>query len=324
MITRADIAAHLEKNIRTGFLLGRKDYSPLRSAFVREVPSDGAFEDYGDMGTVPWPVQNAGKAGSGGTHSETGAVKTNKANSGGQIQIVGGEEKSMRIYNLDWEIAIGVTHNAIDDDRAGDLEAWARSAVLNFERHKDYVAFDALNSGEAGTNYGLAYDNNEFFDNSHIDPGAEYQTAQDNLNTLTLSLDNFETVKVAGAGFRDTRGQPLGLNHNLLIVATANERLAAQISSNPQAYDTTNREMNPYSGKITSLVAPGGWLDSTAWFLIDPNLPQKPLNLQVRKQPELIVWDDETNGDGGTRYFKFHARYAMFYGDYRLAIQGNS
>ena len=61
MITRADIAAHLERGVRTGFLTGRQAYTPLRSAFVGNTTSDGAFESYTDMGNVPWPVQNAGK-----------------------------------------------------------------------------------------------------------------------------------------------------------------------------------------------------------------------------------------------------------------------
>lgn len=324
MITRKDIAAHLEKSIRTGFLLGAKDYTPLRSAFVRETPSDGAFEDYADMGASPWPIQNSGKAGPGGTSSETGAVKVNRLNSGGQITILGGEEKAMRIYNLDFEIAVGITHNAIDDDRAGDLESWARTAQLNFERHTDFLAFNALNSGEAGTNFGLAYDGNEFFDDAHIDPGAEYQTAQDNKLATVLSLDNFEAAKVVGGKFLDGRGQPVGLNHNLLIVPPDLERMAAQITKNREDYSTTDRAMNPYEGNVRMLVAPGGWLDTTAWFIIDPSLPQKPLNLQVRKAPELVIWDDENAGDGGVRYFKWHARKALFYGDWRLAIQGNT
>jgi len=324
MITRKDIAAHLERNIRTGFLLGARDYQPLRRAFAAETTSDGAFETYADMGTVPWPTQNAGKKGPGGKDARTGAPVVNKLNAGQQVTIVGGEEKSLIVYNLDWEITIGVTHNAINDDRAGDLEAWARSAAINFERHMDFVCFDALNNGGSTAAYGACYNGLAFFNNAHVDPGAEYQTAQDNAYALALSLDNFETVKVAAAKFRDGRGQPVGLNHNLLIVPPDLERVAAQIAMNREAYDTGNREMNPYAGSVRLLVAPGGWLDTTAWFAVDPNLPQKPINLQIRQRPDLVVWDDFMAGDGGVRYYKWHARYAVFYGDWRLAVQGNT
>jgi len=322
MISRKDIAAHLERQVRTGFLLGKKDYTPLRSAFCGSTVSDGAFETYADMGNVPWPVQNAGKQGAGGTDARTGAVKVGSINEGQAITVVGGEERAVIVYNLDWEIAVGIYHNAIDDDRAGDLEAWARGAAVNFERHKDYQAFSALNAGD-GTTYGASYDTLSFFNNSHKDIGAEYQTTQDNLYGVTLSLDNFETVKVAAAKFLDSRGQPVGFNHNLLVVPPDLERVAAQISLNREDYSIANRAMNPYAGSVRMLVAPGGWLDTTAWLLLDPNMPQKPLYLQERKGPELIIWDDETQGSG-IRYFKWHARYNVFYGDWRLAVMGNS
>lgn len=322
MISRKDISAHLERQVRTGFLMGNKDYTPMRSAFVDEVSSDGAFETYGDMGNVPWPVQNAGTQGDAGDDSRTDGPQIGDANEGGAITIVGGAERSVTVYNVDWEIAMGVYHNAIDDDRAGDLESWARSAAVNFERHKDYQAFSALNSGD-GSTYGNCYDGSDFFDNDHADPGAEYTTDQDNEYGLALSLDNFETVKVAAAKFLDSRGQPVGFNHNLLIVPPDLERTAAQIAVNREAYDTANREANPYAGSVQMMVAPGGWLDTSAWFVVDPNLPQKPIYLQVRKNPELVIWDDETQGSG-IRYFKFHARYNVFYGDWRLAVLGNS
>ena len=322
MITRSDIAAHLERNIRTGFLLGRKDYTPMRSSFMGVRPSDGAFEDYADMGTTPWPRQNAGTQGAAGTHGETGAVKVGQAGAGGAIQVIGAPEQAMRVYNVDWEIAIGIEHNAIDDDQAGDLEAWARDARVNFERHMDFVAFDMLNAGAAAT-YGNAYDALTFFNNAHIDPGAEYQTGQDNLFALALTLDNFETVKVAAAKFLDDRGQPLGLNHNVLILPADLERVGFNITANVQDQDTANRALNPYSASMSMIVAPGAWLDSAAWFVVDPNLAQKPLYMQERQAPALVVVDDETQGSG-VRYFIWRARYNGFYGDWRLAAMGNT
>ena len=301
MINRSDIAIHLEKSIRTGFLVGKKDYSPLRSAFTKEVPSDGAFETYGDMGATPWPYQNSGKPGPGGTDGRLGVPNVNQLTSGGQIQIIGGIEKGMMVYNIDWEIAIGITHNAIDDDRVGDIEAWAKSAGANFEKNLDYLSFDALENGEATTKYGACYDGLSLFNDSHVDKNAEYTTTQDNKYALALSLDNFETVSVAASKFLNDKGKPVGLNHNLLIVPKDLNRIATQIVGNPQDYATSDRALNPYAGEIKKLVAPGSWIGSTAWFLVDPSLPQKPINIQMRKQPELIIWDDNNAGDGGHR-----------------------
>lgn len=324
MINRSDIAAHLEKSIRTGFLVGVKDYNPLNTPFTREVPSDGSFETYADMGATPWPVQNTGKEGAAGTDAKLHAPKVNQMTGGVQLQILGGEEKAMIVYNVDWELGIGITHNAIDDDRIGDIEAWARSAGQNFKRHQDFLSFDALNNGAATTKYGPGYDGLSFFNASHVDKGALYTTVQSNVFTVALSLDNFESVKVASSKYKNSIGQPVGLNHNLLIIPPDLERIGAQITQNKEDYAVADRKINPYAGSNSYQVAPGGWLDATAWFLIDPSLPQKPLNLQMRKPPELKIVDDEFAPDGGTRFYKWHSRYAIFYGDWRLCTQGNT
>ena len=314
----------LEASVRQGFLMGTKEYQPKRSAFVREVPSDGAFELYGDMGTPPWPVQNAGKQGIGGTDSRTGATAVNTIDEGGQVTSVDGEERGLIVRNVDWEIVIPIYHNAINDQRTKSLEVWARGAAQSFEKHKDFLAFDALNKGEATTTYGAGYDALAYFSGSHVDPGAEYVTTQDNQFASALSMDNYETVRVAASKFKDSRGQPLGLQHNLLVVASDLERTGGQIASNRLEFGTGNNDINIYQGATRLLVAPGGWLDTTEWFVIDDSMVAKPLNMQIRQAPELVVWDDEFAGSGGIRYFKWHARYAISYGDWRLAAMGNT
>ena len=324
LITRSDIKAHLEATVMSNFLVGQKQsHTPLRSAFCQEYPSKKAFEIMVSMGALPWPIQNGGLLGSGGTDARTGAQKTGGLQEGGPITIFGGEEQGMLVYPVDWEIPISISQNAIDDDQTGHLIEWAQSAAGRFEQHKDKLAFQALNSGD-GTTYGKCYDTQNFYSNSHTDPGAEYQTNQDNLNGLTLSLDNFKTVKIAASKFLDSRGQSVGLNHNLLIVPSDLEYEAAQITTNREAYDTANREMNPYAGNVKALVAPGAWLDTTSWFLVDPNQRAKPLGLILRLAPHAIVWQDPSGPGGGTWNIKIHARYNVFYQDWRLAVMGNT
>jgi|GEM_PF-3454609 len=320
MITRTDILAHLERGMRVGFLAGLKAYTPLRKDFVRENTSDGAFEIYGDMGALPWPRQNGGQS-SATTDARTGAPQTGGVHEGGPITILGGNERALVAFNQDWNVPIGIWHNAIDDNRVGGIEQWAQSAGVRFEQHMDFLCFDALGQGTTNT-YGNAYDAQTFFSASHADPGAEYTTAQSNTNNLALSMDNFETVRVAGAKFRDDRGQPASPNHTLLIHAVDLERTAAQITSNPTDYTTANRASNPYNGKIQSLSAPGAWLSSAQWFVVDPSMPNKPVILQIRQQPQLVYWDDHTQGNG-IRYYKWVARYVVTYGDWRLAVKGN-
>jgi phage major head subunit gpT-like protein len=299
-----------------------KAYTPKRTPFTREVASDGAFEVYADMGAVPWPAQIGGQSGSGGTDGRTGLEQTGGLHAGEAITILGGNERGLIVYNQDWTVPIGVTHNAINDARVGGLENWARNAGERFQQHMDYLAFAALNGGD-GTTYGKAYDKLSFFNDSHTDPGAEYTTTQDNAYALALTLDNFETVRVAAGGLLDDRGQPVGYDYNLLVCSLNLERVARNIVGNPQAYDTANRELNPYAGEVELVVAPGGWVDSTFWSIVAGGMSRKPINLQIRQQPELVFWDDESQGSG-VRYYKWAARYAVFYGDWRLALMGNT
>jgi phage major head subunit gpT-like protein len=323
MIVRTDVVGRLERGAKVNFLKAKKEYRPKRAAFCKETPSDGAFEMYVDMGAVPFPSANGGQGGDTGTDGRTGHPQVGGLHEGGPVTILGGNERGLTVHNRDWPITIGIYHNAINDDRVGGLEQWARSASWRFEQHKDYLAFQLLNSGGADT-YGHCYDGQNFFSASHADPGAEYTTAQDNEYALSLSLDNFETVFNAAGLFVDDRGEPCGFEHTLLIHALELRRTAAQIVDNQWAYDVANREINPYRDGVTGLQAPGGYLDSSAWFLVDPSQPAKPVNLQIRQQPQLVYWDDYSQVPSGIRYYSWVARYEGFYGDWRLCIQGNT
>jgi phage major head subunit gpT-like protein len=298
-IFRSDIATHLNYGVRTGFLKGQKTYTSVRGAFVKQTTSDGKQEDYSDLGTVPMPV----------AYDD-------------MVQVRGTHEVNLTITNKDWEITIGVSHNAINDDRVGNLDDWSRQAGRNFEKHMDRLCFLALNGGD-GSTYGLAYDGLTFFNDSHLDPGAEYQTVQDNKYNLTLSLDNFETVRVATEQYLDGRGEYVMYDHSLLITSPALRRTALQITGNAAAYDTANNEINTYAGLMRPpLVSP--YLDSGAWIVVAADEVTKPIILQVRQSPTLVIWDDEKLGEGGVRYYKFHARYNVGYGDWRVAAMGHS
>ncbi len=137
-----------------------------------------------DIGAAPMPVESKGR---------------------NQLQEF--VEKSLDLTAKNWEITVGLSQNAIDDDQTGDLERKVRSAGENFQRWINNQVFKALNDGDATTNYGAGYDGVAFFAATHVDKGAAYQTAQDNVSALALSLDNFETVKVASKKFVDDQGE---------------------------------------------------------------------------------------------------------------------
>ena len=299
MIVRSDIAKSLEYGSKAQFLEGRESWPIQRSLISSEAVSTGKEEVYVGLGAHPMPVE---------------AVD--------EVRVRGLTERTITVTNKGWEVTLGVSHDAINDDRVGHVLPWMRSAGMRFEQHMDQRVFKALNGGDS-TTYGKCYDTQDFFDSDHADVGADYTTSQDNEGASVLTLDSFNTAWVAAKAFKDDRGEYVNVPYDLLVVPPALKTVAAQICDNEKAYDTGNNEVNPYSGEFRYIVNPE--LDATAWYITCSLLPSKPIIFQVRQQPELTIWDDENVAfEGGFRYFKWYARYEVGYGDWRLAYQGNT
>jgi phage major head subunit gpT-like protein len=292
-----NVPKHLTVGVKTGFLSAFKDAPQTWRRIAQMVQMDRGEMDVVDLGAAPMPTKNP--------------------------QVVQDYiEKSITVKPQDWYMTVWISQNAIDDDQTGSLERKARQAGRNFDKHINNRVFTVLNGGDSAT-YGLCYDGQHFFDNDHVDEGAHYQTNQDNEFTLALSLDNFETVEVAAQKFVDDQGEHVNYNHDLLVCAPDLKRTAFQIVGNPKAYDTANNEKNPYSGDYDLLPSPQ--LDSTAWYLVASSEEIKPILVVMRKSPTLnAMWFDPQQEEGGIYYWQWHARYEMYYADWRLAAQGNT
>lgn len=298
MATSNNLPKHLEVAARTGVLGARAvDNMPYRRVAM-EVDLSAASTTFVDLGGMPIPT------------GDPKAVDT-------MI------EKGKTVEPQDWHLTVSISQNAIDDDQTGQLESRFRGVLPAFQRHINDLVFTVLNAGDTAT-YGTGITNEtEFFADAHLYPGGKYTTAQDNLFALTLSLDNFNTVWTAMSLFRDDQGNYYNLNPNLLVVNPVNNVVAANITGNSQAYDTANREINPYAGGVQYITAPQ--MDSTAWVLIDESRPEKPLFVAIRKRPMLQnMWFDSQQPDGGRHYFQYHGRYVVNYGDPLLAAMGST
>jgi len=293
-----NVPQHLVVGARTGFLTALRE-SPMpwqRVAMTFNMTAKS--HDLVDLGAAPMPVE-----------SKTGR------------EIQDYIEKSLTVTPSDWEIIVWISQNAIDDDQTGALEQKVRGAGRNFQRHINKRVFEVLNAGDSQT-YGACYDGQDFFDSDHVDPGAHYQTAQDNEGGAALSLDNFETMLIAAQAFVDDQGEYTDYDYDLLVCSPSLRRIAANIVGNPLAYDSANDEINPYTN-FDMVVTP--YYDSTAWHIVASSEPIKPIIVAMRKEPSLQdAWFDPQMPDGGRHYFKFFARYEMYYGDWRLVKQGNT
>jgi phage major head subunit gpT-like protein len=293
------VPGHLVASARAGFLQAVKEQQALWQRVAMTVNLDGKSVDLVDLGAAPMPKE-----------SKTGMTVQDFI------------EKRKTVQPKDWDITVFLSHNALRDDRIGDLERRVRGAGSNFNKHLNARVFTILNAGD-GTTFGTCYDGLSLFNNAHIDNGAQYQVAQDNLNALALSLDNFETVHTALSTVRDDQGEFMAFTPNLLVVPPALRRTAAQICNNNEAYDTANREINPYNGQVSYITVP--WFDATAWVLLDESAEVKPIIVALREEPNLqAAWFDPDKPDGGWYMFKFYARYEAHYGAWQPAAMGNS
>lgn len=295
-----DVPYHMVVAARTGFLTALPNIPMAWQRFTTQIDMGAKSVDLVDLGAAPMPVENIGR-----------------------VQVQGYIEKHLQITPKDWEITVGISYNDVKDDQTGALERKVRSAAENFQAHINKLAFDALENGDGTTSYGACYDGQAFFSASHADAGAEYSTAQSNTNSLALSLANFKTVRAKAMQYRNDRGEFVQTAPNLLVVHPDYEYDAAQITGNPQAYGTANRDVNPYAGKTDYELSP--YVTSGAWMLLAAGGSVKPLLFALKENPGLqSAWFDPTQPKGGMYYFKYYGRYNMFYGDWRLATMGKS
>lgn len=300
MTVSGEVPYHLVVGARTGFLATAQPTVPITTPIAEEITMDAKSVDLVDLGSAPMPTENKGRT-----------------------QAKEFIEKKLTVTPKNWDITVPISYNSVSDDKTGELDRKVRAAGENFRLDMAQKAFQALNDGDATTNFGAGYDGLSFYNNSHIDPGAQYQTAQDNLDSLALSLTNFETVRVKAMKVRDDQGNFVDYGHDLLVVSPTLERAAAQICENREDSTTANRATNPYAGKLKYVVSTQ--FDDDAWVLTASSRSTKPILIVVRERPFLqAAWFDPNGPDGGMYYFKFYARYNHFYGDWRLAFMGKS
>lgn len=293
------VPQHLVIGAKVGFLSALKDTPQQWSRIANMFQMSAKSVDLVDLGAAPMPVQSR---------------------SGTTVQDF--IEKTLTVEPLDWDITVFISHNAIQDDQTDALLTKVRGAGQNFNKHLDKLVFQALNAGGADT-YGLCYDGQNFFDTDHVDKGGKYQTAQSNKTTAALDLNTFETARVAQWNFLDDQGEITNNVPSLLVVPPAYERKGSQIATNPNDYMSGDLKTNPYNGTVSLLVSP--YLDATSWYVIAGNETAKPIYLAMREMPNLLnTWFDPYKPEGGWYGFKFYARYNVFYGDWRLAFEGNT
>lgn len=155
----------------------------------------------------------------------------------------------------------------------------AQSAAV----HPDELIFNLLKAGFTEK----CFDGKPFFSDAHK---VGNKTAS-NLSHAKLSLDAYVAARAAMMSLTNSKGRPLNLIPNLLVVPPALEKEARDIL----VADYINGTRNTMQGTAKLLVVPQLAGKDTAWYLLCTTRPVKPLIYQERKKAKFVSKTQETD-----------------------------
>lgn len=187
------------------------------------------------------------------------------------------------IKNKSFEATIGIPRETVEDDKIGlynpSVEMLAQSAAAQ----PDDLVFGLLKNGFTSA----CYDGKPFFSDAH--PVGK-KTAS-NLGHAELSKDAYIAARKAIMSMTNSKGRPLNLVPDKLVVPPALESQARDIL----VADYINGTRNTMQGTAKPLVVP--WLAGLdkAWFLLCTDRPVKPLIHQTRKKAKFVSKTSEND-----------------------------
>lgn len=187
------------------------------------------------------------------------------------------------IKNKDFELTVGVPRNAIEDDKIGlynpSIQMLGQSAAI----HPDELIFALLKDGFAAK----CYDGQPFFSAAH-DIGGKTVS---NKGTAKLSLEAYTTARAAMMSLTNSKGRPLNLVPNLLVVPPALEGMARTITKS----EFINGSTNTMKDTAEPLTVPALAGADTSWYLLCTTRPVRPLIYQERKKAKFVSMTNETD-----------------------------
>ncbi|NBH80377.1 head protein [Clostridiaceae bacterium] len=236
------------------------DYKPLYPEIATVTPSTTDTETYAWLGDIPGMREWIGER---------------------EIQNITASEYT--IQNKSYEATIGIDRDVIEDDRirlwSSNISALAQNAAKN----PDKLIFRLLAEGFTSK----CFDGKPFFSDAHKTGGKTVS----NMSHAKLSLDAYVAARASMMSLTNSKGEPLALVPDKLVVPPALEKEARDIL----VADFINGTKNTMQGTAKPLVAPQLAGHDSAWFLLCTTQPVKPLIYQERKKPKFVSKTNETD-----------------------------
>ncbi len=236
------------------------DYKPLYPEIATVTPSTTDTETYAWLGDIPGMREWIGER---------------------EIQNLTASEYTIK--NKSYEATIGIDRDVIEDDRirlwSSNISALAQNAAKN----PDKLIFRLLAEGFTSK----CFDGKPFFSDAHKTGGKTVS----NMSHAKLSLDAYIAARASMMSLTNSKGEPLALVPDKLVVPPALEKEARDIL----VADFINGTKNTMQGTAKPLVAPQLAGHDSAWFLLCTTQPVKPLIYQERKKPKFVSKASETD-----------------------------
>lgn len=214
---------------------------------------------------------------------------------------------------LEFADAMSVERKLVDDENYGVMNQRARLFGLSYDRTRYKDAAALFNNGFSTTYTRSGYtisiaggDSKALMATDHPRSPAT-STTQSNAGTSALTYDNLITTDQAMRGFVDSKGNPLNVMPDTLLVPAALAQTARRIVGSPGNPDNANNEANVNNGY--RVVVSNYLTDANNWFLIDSRLANLYLKWYDRVMPEFTP--DPTSDY--TLYYRYrgYMRYTM-------------
>lgn len=236
------------------------EHAPLYKEIAMETPSTTDAETYAWLGDLPGMREWIGDR---------------------EVQNLSGSDYTIK--NKSWELTFGIPREAVEDDKIGLYNPGVESLGREAATHPDELVFKLLKDGFTAP----CYDGKPFFSDAH--PVGDGTVS--NLGHAELSVDAYIAARAAIMSLTNSKGRPLNLIPDKLVVPPALESKARDIL----IADYINGTKNTMQGTAKPLVAP--WLAGAdkAWYLLCTNRPVKPMIHQTRKPAKFVSKTNETD-----------------------------
>lgn len=187
------------------------------------------------------------------------------------------------IKNKDFELTVGVDRNAIEDDKIGLYNPSIQMLGQSAARHPDKLVFNLLKEGFTVK----CYDGEAFFSANH----KVGDKTVSNKGTAKLTLASYIAARSAMMSLTNSKGEPLNIIPDLLVVPPALESAARDIL----IADFISGTKNTMQGTAELLVVPQLAGKDSSWSLHCTSLPIKPLIYQDRQKAKFVSKTNETD-----------------------------